>query len=42
MGEAVKECLFLNPESQTETREIIFDLENTVNGYGDIGHLLLK
>ena len=42
MGEAVKECLFLDPVSTFEIKEIIVDLKNTANGYDDIGALLLK
>ena len=42
MGEAVKECLFLDPVSTSEIRVIIVDLQNTANGYDDIGALLLK
>ena len=42
MGEAVKECLFLDPVSTSEIKEIIVDLKNTANGYDDIGALLLK
>ena len=42
MGEAVKECLFLDPVSTSEIKEITVDLKNTANGYDDIGALLLK
>ena len=42
MGEAVKECLFLDPVSTSEVKEIIVDLNNTANGYDDISALLLK
>ena len=42
MGEAVKECLFLDPVSTSEIKEIIVALKNTANGYDDIGDLLLK
>ena len=42
MGEAVKECLFLDPVSITEIKEIINDLKNTAIGYDDISATILK
>ena len=41
MGEAVKECLFLDPVSITEIKEIN-DLKNTATGYDYIRAIILK